>query len=179
MSPNTSYPLESKNSARYEPSWPVMPVMSALGIGRRSGTRSGDLGREGRPALRLVPVYGAPQALLEADCGSKPELLLGSGSIELAAGLAVGLGGVPGYASPETGGVGNQFGQFANADLGCRAKVQRLRLVVALRSQYDTLRSVLHVQKLSGGCAVAPHRDLHSSRVSRIYALLNERRDDV
>ncbi|GGR84740.1 hypothetical protein GCM10010284_17420 [Streptomyces rubiginosohelvolus] len=30
MSPCTVYPLSSNNSARYEPSWPVTPVMSAV-----------------------------------------------------------------------------------------------------------------------------------------------------
>src|SRR4051812_4446836 len=33
MRPWTSYPFPSKNSARYDPSWPVTPVMSALFIG--------------------------------------------------------------------------------------------------------------------------------------------------
>src|SRR6266849_9451949 len=33
--PWTSYPFASKSSARYEPSWPVIPVISAVfGIGR-------------------------------------------------------------------------------------------------------------------------------------------------
>jgi hypothetical protein len=31
MRPWTSYPFESRNSARYEPSWPVIPVISARG----------------------------------------------------------------------------------------------------------------------------------------------------
>src|SRR5688572_13967274 len=30
--PITRYPLESNNSARYEPSWPVIPVINAVGI---------------------------------------------------------------------------------------------------------------------------------------------------
>src|SRR4030042_28378 len=41
MMPWTSYPFESMNSARYEPSWPVMPVISALGMRVSPGARSG------------------------------------------------------------------------------------------------------------------------------------------
>src|SRR4030042_1873750 len=41
MMPWTSYPFESMNSARYEPSWPVMPVISALGMRVSPGARCG------------------------------------------------------------------------------------------------------------------------------------------
>ena len=30
--PNTSYPFSRRNSARYEPSWPVIPVINAFFI---------------------------------------------------------------------------------------------------------------------------------------------------
>src|SRR5688572_26544496 len=41
--PTTRYPLVSKNSARYEPSWPVIPVMSAVFTGAKKGSRPGQL----------------------------------------------------------------------------------------------------------------------------------------
>ena len=37
MMPQTSYPFSSSNSARYEPSWPVMPVISAFFRGAADG----------------------------------------------------------------------------------------------------------------------------------------------
>src|SRR5512135_1898313 len=43
MMPWTSYPFESRNSTRYDPSWPVTPVMSALGMRVSPGARSGPL----------------------------------------------------------------------------------------------------------------------------------------
>jgi len=47
--PCTSYRFPSKNSARYEPSWPVMPVINAIfdilarDLGQSSGRRDNRL----------------------------------------------------------------------------------------------------------------------------------------
>src|SRR6266571_3936213 len=51
MMPCTSQPLDNNSSARYEPSWPVIPVMSAF-FAMRRGTSLFQLAEQGKSNSR-------------------------------------------------------------------------------------------------------------------------------
>ena len=72
---------------------------------------SGTLPRRG-----AVVFDGAAEAFVETGAGAEAELPFGAGYVEAAAGLAVGLGGVPDGSAGEAGEAGDYFGEVADGD---------------------------------------------------------------
>ena len=69
--------------------------------------------------------------------------------------------------------------QLADRDLAAGAEVDRLGIVVALGREHDALGRVLDVEELARRRAGAPDLDVVGTRLPRVDALLDERRDDV
>ena len=74
---------------------------------------------------------------------------MGAGGVEAAARLPVRLGGIPPDVASEARGVGDQFGQFADADLATRPKVDGVRSLIALRGGHEAGGGVGDVQELA------------------------------
>ena len=74
---------------------------------------------------------------------------MGAGGVEAAAGLPVRLGGIPPDVAGEAGGLGNQFGQFTDADLATRPEVDWVRSVIALGGGHEAGGGVGDVQELA------------------------------
>src|SRR5579875_2604658 len=97
--PTTSYPLSSRSSARYEPSWPVMPVMSAVGAiptslsdGRRASGAEQGVGAPGRvelPATRVAAVALGEHRFPDAPVGGDVRVV--PGHAQFVCGVVVGV----------------------------------------------------------------------------------------
>src|ERR1039457_6152021 len=72
---------------------------------------------------RLVPVDGLAEAGIELCSRAEGEFAFGSGYVEAAARLAVGLGGVPDDAATATGEAGDGGGEVADAALHAAGEI--------------------------------------------------------
>src|SRR4051794_34174968 len=73
ITPCTSYPLASSSSARYRPSWPVMPVISAVGM---QGIVPHRLGGPRSHASEAAAAHPARDVGVPDARGVRPDLLL-------------------------------------------------------------------------------------------------------
>src|SRR5688572_19499981 len=125
---------------------PALSIHRALSPPRKALARRGARligGVLAEPGDRLL------QALFERCRGGEVEQLSGAAGVEAAAGLAVGLGGVPDELALEAGEAGYQLGEVANGDLARRADVDRLGAVEALGRGDDRLGAVVDVEELA------------------------------
>ena len=79
----------------------------------------------------------------------------------------------------EAGGLGDEMGQFRNADLFTAAQVYRIRSVIPFQCCDDPFGTIPREQELTRGLAGAPHDNFVVAGVDRFDALADERRNDV
>jgi len=106
----------------------------------RSNTRS--------TARRNVPLNGFLQPFLKRDPGSEPKLPFCPRGIQLPAGLAIRLGGIPCDLSFETREAGDEPDEVPEGDLEAQANINRLLALIPLRRQNDSFLRISHVKKL-------------------------------
>src|SRR5450432_2488055 len=111
--------------------------------------------------------------------GLEAEIVTGARYIQLAAWLSVRFASVEVQLTSEASEIRDQCNQITNGNLGARSQVDWLRIVVAFRSQHDPFCRVLHVQEFSRRAAVAPDFNRLVAALSRLHALLDQRRDNV
>src|SRR4249919_4091566 len=109
---------------------------------------------------RPVPGDGALESLAQRRSRLEREELACARAVDAPTRLAVRFLGVPRDRSLVPRHVGDQLGEVADRDLAGRSEVDRLRAVVALCREYETLDAVVHVEELARRGPVAPQHDL-------------------
>src|ERR1051325_11698263 len=122
---------------------------------------------------------GAGPASLERRGGAKAEAALGAPGVEQPPRLTARLGRVPDDAARVADGAGDDAGEIADADLVAGADVHRLRALVSLRREHDSLGRIFDVEKLARRRAVAPQHHLAVAAVARLDELADHGRNDV
>src|SRR5450432_502289 len=110
--------------------------------------------------VRPIPVNRVAEADIEGRSGAEAKFPLRQAHVQTPARLAVGLGGIPGDLSGETGHRGDLQCEVADGNLHSASEIDRLGLVVTLGGKYDAFDGVLDIEKLARGRAIAPEDDL-------------------
>lgn len=103
----------------------------------------------------VEPVDGLAEALFEGDFGLPVDEFFGSGDIEAAAGLAVGLGGVPadffgdGFFGCEAGEFGDEVDEVFDGDFHVGAEVDRGWVVHLFSGCQQSIGAVFDVEELA------------------------------
>src|SRR5229473_6818223 len=105
--------------------------------------------------VALPPLDGPGEPNLERGLGRPAKLRPRAGRVHRSPGLAVRLRRIPSEAALISHQPADQRHQIADADLVRAAQVQRLGTLIALRRGEDPFGSVLDVEELAGGRAVA------------------------
>ena len=105
-----------------------------------------------------IPSDSALQSFLERGAGPEAEIFLSALRIQTAPWLAVGLRAVPTDFPIEAGQSRDKEGQILDRYLLSAADVDWIGAIVSLRRERDRLGTILDIEKLSGGRAVAPAR---------------------
>src|SRR4051812_32218029 len=124
--------------------------------------------------MLFIPGDRFDQPVAEAGPGAEAKLLLGPGSIQTAARLAVRLGRVPTKRALEGAQLADRFGKHADGDLLPRTDVNRVWLVVVLRGENDTLGGIADEQELPGRGAGPPHVDVVTALVASFDCLADQ-----
>src|SRR5712692_2445074 len=110
--------------------------------------------------MREEPINRLAERLWKSRSRAETETFLRPARVDLAARLAIRLRDVPEDPALEPDDLGDGRREVADGDLEARSQVDRVARVVVLRSEHDSLRSVLDVEELSRRAAVAPRNHL-------------------
>src|SRR6266852_6441829 len=132
-------------------------------------TSSLALHQEPLPLLPSVPFDRPEKALAEPGRGPESEFALGSGDVQTASGLAVGLRRIPCDPSFEIAQFSDQLDQISNCDFATDTQIDRFRAVIALRGHHDAARAILDIEEFTAGRTGAPDLDFLGVTFHRVY----------
>jgi hypothetical protein len=109
----------------------------------------------------------------------EPESLARPRCVERTPGLPIGLRRVPPDLAGKAGQANNDCDEVTDGDLATGAQVHGLRVVIAFGGEAYAIGSIVDIEELSGRCPRAPHDDVVVASLTRVDALLDERRDHM
>src|ERR1035438_843852 len=175
---NRVQPANSKGG-----NWWQSPLCASE-LTRLGGMRRHECRRGRHECLRHVAggqviIDGAAEAFFEPGAGAPAEGALGTGDIETAARLAVGLCGVPDDATAETGEGGDLVDQIAEEDFPAAAQVDGIGPIIPFGGSHDGFGAIFDVEELAAGRTIAPTDDFAAVLLHGLDAFTDQRGYDV